>query len=190
MATDVALDAILDGVLGADAGTKREMTSNTDEKVTVYSTLTGEEKQILKIDARRVLAKRFPDGRYMHWMPGMPGERPKAHKGSVKCYLHPEFDETDGVAGFDRAWLDSIGLAGRHCNDGNPSNRNRDDFTSELERDEHVRLRHPRTWRVVENARVAAERRREAEERRADREAMLALATPKATEAAKPPSKG
>lgn len=177
MATsDLAVDAALDAALGEDSGSIKQMTSNTDEKITVWEVMTGEKKDILKIDARRVLRKRLSDGRLAHWIPDFGGDPPARNMGTIKCYLHPEFDELDGPSKMNRDFIDSIGLLGLFCNTGDPSNSNRGDFTSTLQRDRHMRFRHRDEWQVIQDARATAERDAEARERRADREAMIALA--------------
>jgi hypothetical protein len=180
MATsDLAVDAALDAALGEEAGNSKTMTSNTDEKLAVWEVATGEKKEILKIDARRVLRKKLSDGRLAHWIPDFGGSAPVRSVGSIKCYLHPEFDEKTGASKMDRAFIDEIGLAGLNCNSGDPSNNNRGDFTSILQRDRHMRMRHSDAWQVILDARATAERNAEAEERRADREVMIALASKK-----------
>lgn len=180
MATsELAIDAALDAALGEDAGNLKQMTSNTDEKIVVWEVMTGEKKEILKIDARRVLRKKLPDGRLAHWIPDFGGEPPARKTGTLKCYLHPEFDELDGISKMDRAFIDGIGLEGHYCNTGDPSNNNRADFSSALQRDRHMRFRHRDEWQVIQDARATAEREAEARERRADREAMMALASPR-----------
>ena len=154
----------------------QRITSNSDEKTIVYSTIDGMPHDILKIDARRVLLKKLPDGKPAFWMKGMSGEKPKAFTGSVQCYMHPDFNENDGPAGFDRKWIDSIGLGGRTCNMSAPDKNNRADFKSPFERDEHVRTKHRREWAIIQSSIEAKRRQDELDERRADRQAMQALA--------------
>lgn len=177
-ASTIAFDAAIETALGGDKDSATKVSSNTDEYVTVYSTVTGEAKSILKIDARRVLRKTLPGSAApAHWMPGMPGEQPKRiGVGAFKCYLHPDFDEKDGPARMDRAWVDSVGLAGVTCNMGNPANHNRADFPSAIVRDRHMQRRHRDEWEVIKQSRELALQQADRDERRADREAIVALA--------------
>src|SRR5690554_5423069 len=99
----IARRAAVSNALRIDAGVPLDeaegdaqgLTSNTDAKVTVYSTIDGEPREILRIDAERVLGKRRSDGTPAFWMPGLPGDRPPYFQGFIKCMLHPEFDESD-----------------------------------------------------------------------------------------------
>ena len=175
IARDAAIDRLgqtIDTTIQHDPDdTPARLSSNADQYVTVYSTLNGEPKQILKIDRRRVLGKTLPNGEYAHWAEGMPGDAPEYIKGTVMCMLHPDFDEGDGPAGFGRDYIDHIGLDGRTCNMMSPDKNNVDSFKSVYDRDDHMLKKHPREWRTVEAAlgkdRDAAELR----ERQLDREA-------------------
>ena len=155
---------------------KPPISSNSDPKITIYSMIDGEPRSILKLDRTRVLSKTLSDKSPAFWYEGMPGEPPTYTKGTIRCFLHPEFDETDGPAEFDRSFIDDIGLAGLFCNANNPRVANVDSFRTVFDRDEHVRRKHKRTWATVQSALERKERDAEREERRADRDAMLALA--------------
>ena len=166
----------LDPGLTMGEGDEQRLSSNSDKLITLYSMIDGEPRPILAIDAQRVLQKRLPDGRPAFWMEGMIGSPPAYKRGNVMCYLHPQFSEVDGPAGFDRAWIDSIGLSGRECNMSDVSKPNKADFRSVFDRDAHMRRAHRDELRIIIEAQA---RRREmiaADERRQDREAMLTLA--------------
>ncbi len=182
MVTEFARNAEIDQALRSQALTLGEgdapisVSAHTGAKVRVYSMIDGEPRDILAIDAQRVMRKRLPDGRPAFWMEGMAGEAPPYRKGIIKCFLHPEFDEKGGPAGFDRTWLDSIGLFGRSCNMSDITKPNKADFRSIFDRDAHMRRAHPTEMRIITEAKETARVAREAEERRLDREAMLTLA--------------
>lgn len=177
-----AVKQALDTGLEMGEGDETKVSSNTDRRVTVFSTIDGEPRDILRIDAERVLAKRLPDGKAAFWFPGLPGTAPTYVKGEIKCFLSPDFDELDGPAGFDRTWLDSIGLRGRTCNMMAPDKGNQK-FRTLYDRDDHAQKKHRNEWRVIQAAltkqredRYEAERRAERETQRVSAEAMLALA--------------
>ena len=182
--SDIARDAAIDRLGQAiDTSIQHDpddlparLSSNTDDHVTVYSTLTGGPKQILLIDRRRVLSKTLPNGEYAHWAEGMPGEAPLYVKGEVMCMLHPEFDEADGAAGFTRDYIDHAGLTGRTCNMMAPDKNNVDNFKSVYARDRHMEQKHPVEWDTIKAALVKDREDREQVERKEDRAAMLALA--------------
>lgn len=168
---------------GPDAGfsmgegdTGIQIAAHTGAKFRIYSMIDGEPRDVLRIDAERVLKKRLQDGRPAFWAEGMSGNPPEYKRGSVKCFMHPEFDEKDGPAEIDRAWIDSIGLTGRTCNMSDVTKPNKADFRSVYDRDAHMRRAHRDELRIIEAAKDRAQRQREAEDRRLDREAMLALA--------------
>ena len=192
LAAKVAVKQAIASTVALAEGDEQTITSNTDAKITVYSTITGEPKQILRIDAERVVGKRIPGtNRMAHWIPGMPGDAPVYKKGTVSCILHPDFDEKDGPAGFDRAWVESIGVITK-CNDANPDKPARADFKSVYDRDEHARTKHRRELQTIQNALTSKRDREYQEERRLDRElamkqadAMLALAGQNAEQKAK-----
>lgn len=171
-----ALGQVPSGLSLGEGDTGLVTTANTDAKVTVYSMLDGEPRPILRIDAQRVLSKRLTNGQPAFWMPGMAGAAPEYKRGKVMCYMHPDFDEKDGPAEADRAWLDDIGLQGRTCNMADPSKPNKADFRSIYDRDSHMRAKHKDEWRIIEAAKERRQRAIEAEERRLDREAMRGMA--------------
>lgn len=179
LARQIDIEKAIDPGFSLEQDEVQRITSNTDEKVTIYPTSgadVGEPREILKNDARRVLLKRLPNGQPAFWMEGMSGTKPSAFKGTISCYMHPDFDETKGPAGFDRAWVESIGLGGRTCNMSDPSKNNKADFKSPFERDEHVRTKHRREWATIQSS-IEAKRRQDAvDDQRRATEAMLALA--------------
>jgi len=185
IAHQAAVNNAIDSGVALQKDEEQRLISNTDEKVTIFSTQNGEPRQILKIDAKRVLNKRLSDGRPAFWMDGMPGKPPVYTMGTISCYLDPEFDESDGPAGFDRAWLDKIGLSGRTCNMMAPDKHNQK-FRSVFDRDDHAAKKHRNEWKIIQDAIEKNRLATEAEERRLDREAqkaqsaaMLALANKK-----------
>ena len=181
---DFAVDAAVEKLgVSIDTGITHDgsdiparVSTDADRKVTLYSTTTGEPHEILLNDAPRVLRKRRRDGSRAFWAEEMPGERPLRVVGTVQCMLHPDFDETDGAAGFDRKFIDDIGLAGRTCNMMAPDKANRGDFKSVYERDDHMAKKHRREWRTIEAAQEQADAARDRAERRETTDAMLALA--------------
>ena len=183
--SDIARDAAIDRVgqtigtgldLGPDDVDATLTVLSSDKMVPVYSMLTGERKEVRQVDLRRVLQKMLPNGQPAHWAEGMPGEAPEYVRGEVKCMMHPDFDETDGSAGFDRDYIDHIGLTGRTCNMMAPDKNNVDNFRSIYERDRHMEKKHRVEWATIEDALEKDRLTVEKEERRQDREAMLALA--------------
>ena len=126
-----------------------DRTTTDRSRVTVYSTQTGEPHEILRIDLPRAIRTMRPDGKPAFWAPGMPGERPKRNVGTLKCFLHPESDE--------RELVDAAGYAGRYCNDGDPSKRNRDDFQALSHKEAHEKRTHPAATAAV--ARLRQQRR-------------------------------
>ncbi len=146
---------------------------------------------IPRIHAERVLKKRRPDGSPAFWIEGMPYSPPKPQKGSIKCMLHPDFDETDGPAGFDRSFVDEAGLSGVTCNMNARDKKNRDDFANVVQRDDHMKSKHPRFYAAIQSlierrAKTAADAAAEADREmvRAQQQAILALAGQRPQEAA------
>jgi hypothetical protein len=169
------------------AGETQTVRAN-NEKVTLYSMVDGAPRPVLKNDAPRLLAKKLQGTTIpAFWVEGMPGEAPEYILGDVSCMLHPDFDELDGASGLNRAFVDEAGLAGRTCNMADQGKINRNDFKSVYDRDDHMAKKHRREWATIKDSQSARERDRDREDRRADREAMVALATAtseKATEGA------
>jgi len=172
----VAAGIAVDNGVGLDGKEDTQtVSSNSDEHVIVYSTQDGEPHEILKLDARRALTKRLPNGKNAFWIPEMGGEAPPRTKGSVRCYLDPNFDESDNYYGTTRAWIDGIGLRGRTCNMMAPD-KNNQMFTSDYDRDEHMAKKHRREWATIQAARERERTARYDRENRESREAMMALA--------------
>ena len=195
LAHQAAINNAVDSGVVLTPDEEQRLISNTDEKVTIFSTQNGEPRLILKIDAKRVLNKRLSNGQPAFWMTGMPGKPPEYVKGAIHCYLDPAFDESDGPAGFDRAWLDKIGLSGRTCNMMAPDKGNQK-FRSVFDRDDHAAKKHRNEWKIIQDSIEKQRLATEAEERRLDREAqnaqsaaMLALAGVKVEPKAKPETK-
>lgn len=140
-----------------------DITATDRTRVIVFSMLTGDPHEIMRIDRPRVLRLRLPDGKPAFWSPGMPGRPPRRNVGSVMCYLHPDFPE--------RKKVDGIGFANRFCNDGDRRKANRNDFSNTVDRDNHAERKHPAFW-------AAWQRNREEE-----RTARLEAATERQTEA-------
>lgn len=183
MSRRAALNTIKQGMeLDEQLGDNVSMTTSTDRTVTVISMIDGEPRTILANDFERAMLKRLPDGRPSFWIEGMPGDPPPTPTaGVLRCFLYPEYED-DQNRGFDRAFVDSIGLAGRTCNMGNTAANNRADFKTTFQRDAHERGRHRDERATLDAALAERERLTEREERRQDRAAMLALSggTPEA----------
>jgi hypothetical protein len=169
----LAFDSSL-GPDGEPLDTSHITTLTGDSKVVVYFVPNGERREILRNDAVRALMKMQPNGEPYFWMEGMVGERPVRLVGSIRCWLHPEFSFEDSEFAVDRAWLESIGMRGRFCNRMAPEKKNRADFDTMFERNEHARIKHRREFESI----MAAIARREVEQDRADRtEATSAILT-------------
>ncbi|MEE8457513.1 MAG: hypothetical protein V3S28_05645, partial [Acidimicrobiia bacterium] len=182
--TDIGREAVIDKIsrqvtTGLDLGTDdapAQISSNSDEMVTLYSMIDGEPRSILNLDVPRVLRKVLPNGSPAFWHPDMPGAAPEYTKGQIKCMLHPDFDESEGPAQFDRQFIDGIGLTGRTCNLMAPDKANVADFHSVFDRDDHMAKKHRREWATIQDALQTASTQRYRNEDRQTREAMLALA--------------
>ena len=182
--TDVGREALIDKIsrevtTGLDLGgddTPAQIKSNSDETTTLYSMIDGEPRPVLNLDVPRVLRKVLPNGSPAFWHPDMPGSPPGYTQGSIKCMLHPDFDESEGSAGFDRAFINGIGLTGRTCNLMAPDKKNVDVFKSVFDRDDHMAKKHRREWATIQDALQTASTQRYREEDRQTRQAMLSLA--------------
>jgi len=149
------------------------LTSNTNQYVTVLSMIDGEPRPILKNDFSRVIRKRLEDGRPAFWVEGMPYEAPEYKRGNLMCFLHPDFDETDGPWGIDRKFLeDEVGLVGYTCNMQNTKNNNRADFKNVLMRTAHERSKHRAEYEATVDA---LERIQATADRAAQRDQMAAI---------------
>lgn len=183
--TDFGRQAVIDDIsreiahdidLDKDDAAPR-ISANSDDSITLYSMIDGEPRPgVLKIDAPRVLAKKLPDGKPAFWIEGMPGEPPERTRGQVKCMLHPDFDESEGPSGFDRHFVDGVGLTGRTCNLMAPDKNNVDKFKSVYDRDDHMAKKHKREWATIQAALTQAKGERDRDEDKQTRDAMLALA--------------
>jgi len=173
---EAALDQALDPGFSLEQGEAFGITSNSDEKVVIFSMLDGTSREVLKIDARRVLQKTV-GGKPAFWIEGMPGKPPKVSQGDIMCFLHPEFKD-DGL-GVDREWVDSLGLSGRTCNMMQPDKHSRADFKGVFDRDDHMLHRHPREWGVIQGGLTRREQAVAKGSDEAFRQALLALANKK-----------
>ncbi len=119
--------------------------------VYVYNVQTGSESVINRNMLPQQLEKRHADGSYL-FSTQRPANasRPNAN---VKCTLHPD--------GPDRAKYDGMGLI--VCE--------KDNLLTDMDRDTHVKRRHPRAWATLEGE----ERRQEREDTRTDRRAMMEI---------------
>lgn len=178
-----ALDNLRLDYKNGDTGLQIESAIDSAGWVRLTSMRDGLQRPpIPQIHAARILAKRLPDGSPAFWMEGMPYTPPEPQIGTIKCYFHPDFDETDGAAGFGREFIDAAGLQGFTCNYGDPSKNNRGDFKSVMQRDSHMRSRHRRQLDAVEQAQAEqkdreqrAEQALERDYQRQQTEAMLKL---------------
>lgn len=172
-----AVSAVSTGFdLDAEEGDSVTMKSSSDKPpIVVRSMIDGGPRPIAAIDFDRVMMKRLPDGRPAFWVEGLPGEEPPSYEtGTLKCFLYPEFD--DEGRGFDRGFVDSVGLVGRTCNMNNTEAANRADFKNLFEREAHEQSKHRDEKKALEASLEQRRVAREADERVQDRAAMLALA--------------
>ena len=175
VAVERALDALKDPATPDD--TPLLVSSNIDgQRVALTSMVDGLTRpSIPRIHAKRVLSKPIPGTKLpAFWIPGMPGTPPTPERGSIKCMLHPDFDEEHGPAGFGRAFVDESGLQGFFCNRGDQSKQSRADFQSVFDRDEHMRSKHSRQYEVIQKAQGTPEEIGEKAERQIDRELQQA----------------
>lgn len=162
-----------EGDTGLDVS--NEITDGTH--VVLTSMVDGLERPpIPVVHAERVLRKTLADGSPAFWIPGLAYTPPKPIAGSIKCMLHPDFDETNGPAGFGREFVDQSGLSGFFCNRGDPSKPSKDNFTSVFDRDQHMKHKHKTQWELIEAAIAKDEERDEKAQRQLDREVLMALA--------------
>lgn len=175
VAVERALDALNDPKTPDDTPLLVESEISQGQRVVLTSMVDGLPRPAIpRIHAKRVLSKMLPNGKPAFWIPGMPGEPPKPERGSIKCMLHPDFDEASGPAGFGREFVDEAGLQGFFCNRGDQSKQNRGDFQSVYDRDEHMRSKHNRQYEVIRKAQGTQEDIDEKTERQLDREATQA----------------
>ena len=119
--------------------------------VYVYNMQTGSESVINRNMLQQQLEKRHADGSYL-FSTQRPADAPRPN-ANIKCTLHPD--------GPDRAKYDGMGLI--VCE--------KDNLLTDMDRDTHVRRRHPRAWATLEGE----ERRQEREDTRTDRRAMMEI---------------
>ena len=119
--------------------------------VYVYNVQTGSESVINRNMLPQQLEKRHADGSYL-FSTQRPTNIPRPN-ANIKCTLHPD--------GPDRAKYDGMGLI--VCE--------KDNLLTDMDRDTHVRRRHPRAWATLEGE----ERRQEREDTRTDRRAMMEI---------------
>ncbi len=150
-------------------GTKVQLTSMVDGLI---------RPPISMVHAERVLEETLDEAGTMpaFWIPGMAYQPPEPVVGTTKCMLHPDFDETNGPAGFGREFIDKAGLAGFFCNRGDVSKKSKDNFTSVFDRDQHMKHKHKTQWELIEAAINKDEERDEKTQRQLDREVLMALA--------------
>uniref|UniRef100_A0A6M3J8Q8 Uncharacterized protein n=1 Tax=viral metagenome TaxID=1070528 RepID=A0A6M3J8Q8_9ZZZZ len=103
----------------------------------VWDTKTFEKIPILYYMANQKMKEKRADGSYRFTARQPEG---KPWKGTVKCRLHKEDP--------DRTYYDTLGL--RYCTKSNLSNV--------YERDRHMKMKHPKEWESIEQARIARER--------------------------------
>lgn len=143
--------------------------TQTDRSQTlVFSMQDGEPREVMTKERPRLLRKRLPDGRPAFWVPGMPGRPPSRNVGTWKCFLHPESDE--------RKLVDEAGYAGRYCNDGDPSKKNRDNFRALSQKEQHERRKHPNAWEAVQRIKAEKERQEAIQLQRDQLAAMQGIA--------------
>ena len=124
--------------------------------VYVYDTVTADRSVVNRNMLPQQLQKQRPDGSYFFSTRKPDGIEPM--RGELKCFLHD--DEPN------RKQNNSMGLI--HCAKSN--------LLTELDRERHMRYRHPRAHATVENERVRSEREADRQERLALTESIKAMA--------------
>lgn len=174
---EAAIELALDNLDDKPDDTGLLVGSAVDEgqRVVLTSMIDGLTRPpIPRMHAKRVLDKRLPGGNPAFWIPGMPYEPPKPAVGSIKCMLHPEFDEEHGPAGFNREFVDDAGLMGFFCNRGDQSKQNRANFLSVYDRDQHMHSKHGTQLEIIEKAQGKQSDIEAQAERQLDREIQQA----------------
>ncbi len=152
-----ALEAKTEGTASYVMYENHQGNRNTVELV---SMITGEPREVLRIDAPRVMRKRIPGTKDpAFWMEGLPGTPPAYKSGELMCLLHPDHP--------NREWIDSVGLAGRTCNMMDTTKYNRADFQSTYDMEAHMRRAHQREFSIYNDALARQERAEEKEWRQA-----------------------
>jgi hypothetical protein len=124
--------------------------------VYVYDTLTADRSVVNRNMLPQQLEKRRPDGSYLFSTRKPEGIEPIV--GEFNCFLHADDP--------NRTKYDRMGLV--RCT--------KTGFLNELNRDHHLRTRHPRAFATLENERVREDREAERLERRALTESIKAMA--------------
>ena len=113
--------------------------------VYVYDTRTGDRSVVNRNMLQSQLEKRHEDGSFIFSTRFPDGV--KLISGTLKCFLHADDPNRDRY--------DQMGLI--RCIKA--------DFLNELDRENHLRRRHPRAWATLENERTRSEREAERLER-------------------------
>ncbi len=131
------------------------------ERAVVFSTITGAPHVILERSRAKVLSLKRSDGVRAFWHSDLGGVQPNYHRGTIKCYLHPDHE--------NRAYFETLGLVGLTCNRSDPSKKSRDDLPSKLALDMHMKRAHPSALAVIEadEARQTADKLLAVQERQA-----------------------
>ena len=168
---DVALEEMLrdaedaaepgDMVSGQVISQSAEMTMTTSQLQSagwgyVYDTLTADRSVVNRNMLPQQLQKQRPDGSYVFSTRKPEGIEPVM--GDINCLLHVD---DPGREKYDRMGLVTCTKIG---------------FRNELNRDQHLRTRHPRAYATLENARVREDREAERLERMALTESIKAMA--------------
>ena len=167
---DVALEEMLrdaedavepgDMVSGQVISQSAEMTMTTSQLqsagwVYVYDTVTADRSVVNRNMLPQQLQKQRPDGSYV--FSTRKPEGIELMRGKLKCFLHD--DEPN------REQYNSMGLV--HCAKSN--------LLTELDRERHMRYRHPRAYATLENERVREDREADRLERMALTESIKAM---------------
>jgi len=126
--------------------------------VYVYDTRTGDRSVVNRNMLQQQLEKRRDDNSYAFSTRKPEGVEPI--RGALKCFLHD--DEAD------RERYNRMGFV--HCTKSN--------FLTEMDRERHLRTRHPRAYAALENERTRADRDAERLERIALTETIRNMAEP------------
>lgn len=149
----------LEGMIPRGEGQMKLMSSAG--KLSVWNRHSGRQSDILTDQLRFQLRKRFPRN---HPMAGQrvyslkPVDVATAPK--LKCWLHPDHEK--------RAWLDSIGLAGKSCLAASIPT----DYAIRV----HMRRRHPAAYDLILDEERKEERRKDNDLRQQQLEALQKIA--------------
>lgn len=131
----------MDQKLGQRLLDQADAFDNRGGYVTIYDTLDGCPSQVLEYMVPKLLKERRQDDRTKRRFSKTP--KVKYYIGDYKCYLHKDHPM--------RKELDGLGLAAVVCK--------KDTLRTEIDVDQHMRTRHKRELRVIEESKERARRK-------------------------------